>query len=187
MSLRRRARRIAAVLALLLGAGALAGCFSSPRLVASLPADESWLVLPVRDWAAEERGRPEAVAACLSDDCTDRLMVSVLTLRGEAADEARAVLADPRRLVAHLETRDREDENEARRAVTTRAATRPIRAGGLEGFVVTLSGEGGPAPRTAYGATLARDQGRELRLALVVGDDEAAVEAAVRQVAAEAL
>lgn len=186
MSLVRTIRRIAAPLAVLLGAGGLAGCVSSPPVVASLPAGDSWLVLPVQDWAAEERGRPEGVAACLVDDCPDKLMVSVLSLRGEAAEEARAVLADPRRLVAYLEARDREDETEARRAVTTRATARPIRADGLEGFVVTLTGEGGRTARTAYGATLARAEGRELRVALVVGDDEAAVEAAVRQLAAEA-
>lgn len=188
MSLSRLARlrsRSRAALALVL-AGLLAGCLAAPRLLDGLPADVAWLVFPVADWAAVERGEPEAIAACLTDACSDKLMVSVLTLRGEAAQEARAVLADPSRLAAYIRTRDREDESEARRAIATRVETRPIEAGGLSGFVVTLSGEGGRG-RTAYGATLARPAGRELRLALVVGDDEAAVEAAVRQVAQEAL
>lgn len=167
-------------------AALVAGCFAAPRLVEGLPADTDWLVFPVEDWAAVERGEPEGIAACLDADCPDKLMVSVLTLRGEAAEEARAVLADPARLVAYLVTRDREDENEDRRAIATRVETRPIAEGGLSGFLLTLAGEGGRG-RTAYGATLARPAGRELRLALVVGDDEAAVEAAVRQVAAEAL
>ena len=167
-------------------AGLLAGCFAAPRLVEGLPADVAWLVFPVEGWAAVERGEPEGIAACLTDDCPNKLMVSVLTLRGEAAEEARAVLSDPTRLAAYLATRDREDENEDRRPIATRVETRAIAEGGLSGFVVTLSGDGGRS-RTAYGATLARPAGRELRLALVVGDDEAAVEAAVRQVAAEAL
>lgn len=186
MSLARLARLRSGPLAILAVAGLLAGCLAAPRLPDGLPADVAWLVFPIEDWAAVERGEPEGIAACLSDDCPDKLMVSVLTLRGEAAQEARAVLADPSRLAAFISTRDREDENEDRRRIATRVETRPIEAGGLSGFLVTLAGEGGRG-RTAYGATLARPAGRELRLALVVGDDEAAVEAAVRQVAQEAL
>ncbi|MGP9820606.1 hypothetical protein ACTZWW_11370 [Salinarimonas sp. NSM] len=179
-----RARVPVAILAAC-GIATLAGCVGGPRLVAGLPDETGWLVLPLDRWSALDRGEPEGIAACLDADCPDRLMVSVLRLRGEAAQEARAVLADPQRLAAFLAARDRADESEARRAVTTRVETRPLAIEGLDGFAVSLTA---PATgRTAHGATLAREeQGGELRLALVVGDDAAAVEAALRQVAAEA-
>lgn len=179
-----RIASLAAGVVTLAAAALLAGCLSGPRLVAGLPDETGWLVLPVEDWAANERGEPEGLAACLASSCADRLMVSVVTLRGEAAEEARAVLADPRRLAAFLVARDRADENEARRAGTVRVETRPLAIAGLEGFAVTLAGES--TGRIAHGATLAREEGRALRLALVVGDDAAAVEAALRQVAGEA-
>ncbi|WP_156917684.1 hypothetical protein [Salinarimonas rosea] len=171
----------------ILAAGALvllAGCVGGPRLVAGLPDETGWLVLPVDDWSALDRGEPEGVAACLDADCPDRLMVSVLRLRGEAAQEARAVLADPRRLATYLAERDRADTNDARRAVTTQVETRRLAIEGLDGFAVSLAAAA--TGRSAHGATLAREEGDELRIALVVGDDAAAVEAALRQVAAEA-
>ncbi|WP_188910264.1 hypothetical protein [Salinarimonas ramus] len=171
---------LAAGLALL----ALAGCIAGPRLVAGLPDEGGWLVLPVQNWAAVERGEPEGVAACLTDECPERLMVSVLRLRGEAAAEVRAVLADPQRLARFIAERDRTDENEERRGIETRIETRPLAVGGLRGFAVTIGAAA--TGRVAHGATLAREEGREVRLALVVGDDAAAVEAALRQVAEEA-
>ncbi|MGJ3264259.1 MAG: hypothetical protein ACFE0R_13585 [Salinarimonas sp.] len=175
---------LAALLAALLVLGLLVGCVGGARLVAGLPDEDGWLVLPVQDWAAVDRGEPEGIAACLAADCPDRLMVSVLRLRGEAAQEARAVLADPSLLATFLAARDRADESDARRGVETRVETRPLTIGGLAGFTVTMGAEA--TGRVAHGATLARDEGGDLRLALVVGDDAAAVEAALRQVAAEA-
>ncbi|WP_372421594.1 hypothetical protein [Salinarimonas chemoclinalis] len=176
-------RHAAAALAVV-AALVLAGCVVGPRLVAGLPDETGWLVLPLDRWSALDRGEPEGIAACIDAACPDRLMVSVLRLRGEAAREARAVLADPRRLADFLAARDRADESEARRAVTTRVETRPLAIDGLRGFSISLVASG--TGRTAHGATLARDEGGELRLALVVGDDAAAVDAALRQVAAEA-
>lgn len=182
-----RPLRLTRLAVLLLALPLLAGCLGGGRLLASLPADAEWIVFPVERWYARERGEPEGLVACIDAACPNRLMVGVVRLRGEAAREARRALDDPRRLAAFLLAQDRDDEIEVRRAIRTLVDVRPLEAGGLTGFAVVITGEGPRAGRTAHGAALARVDGTELQIALSIGDDADAVEAAVRQIARETL
>lgn len=164
---------------------ALGSCIAVPRSVEGVPIDSEWLVLPLRSWAAIEHGEPEAIAACLGPPCAERMMVSVVRLRGERAREARAVLADPGRLARGLVEMARADDNPRRADVETRIAAEHFTAEGLSGFVVALEGEGARS-RSAFGGALAREDGGDLRVAFVLGDSRATVEGALRQLAAEA-
>ena len=166
----------------------LTACDTIPRPIAGIPAMGPWTTLPLRNWLAEDRGEPEAMAACFSAECPQRLAVGVFRLAGPEARAAEAVLADPERLARHLrrpaaEASTGREALKARRTVRTVARARPLSAGGHQGFALTMGRVDG-AERSAHAAALGIPSGDALRVVLVVGDDPAAVEATARQVAA---
>lgn len=167
---------------LLLAIPLLASCVAGPSFFPGVSGEPEWVVFPMERWYATERGEPEGLVACVHAACPNRMMVSVLRLRGSDAREARRVLDDPQRLAGYLLRQDREDENEERRASRISVETRDLEEAGFEGFAVTMTGA-----RVAHGAILAKREGEELRVALAVGDDPVAVEAAARQIALEAI
>ncbi len=166
---------------------AITACAYIPRPVAGIPAAPPWTALPLRNWLAEDRGEPEAVAACFSAECPQRLAVGVFRLDGPQARASEAVLADPERLVRHLRQPAEEASGgrgaaKARQPVRTIASARALSAGGYEGFALTL-GRADGTRRPAHAAALGMRNGDALRIVLVVGEDPAAVEATARQVA----
>jgi hypothetical protein len=163
----------------LLGA-LLAGCSYIPREVAGLPEEQPWFALPLRSWLAEDRTEPEAVAICRDPACGTGLVVSVVRLTGEDARITRALLERPEPLVRAVE---QPNPNGAARTVAT---VRRLRAGTSRGFLLTLEREDGSrAP--AYGAALGKASGEDLRIVIVIGGSEEAVEATLRRVAVEHL
>lgn len=169
--------RLLPALALLLLLGA---CIYSPRGLEGVSSDEHWVALPLRGWLAEGRGRPEAVIACLSADCPHRLMVALVTLQGEEARDALAILRDPERLARQLRERDRADTNPRRAALRTEVSVRSVGEEGVPGFAVTLSRRDDARP-PAHGAAFGRADGDTLQVVLAVGDAQAPTLAAARQ------
>jgi hypothetical protein len=169
--------RLGPVLAALL---LLSGCIYAPRGVEGVSGGEGWIALPLRGWLAEGRGQPEAIVACLSADCPHRLTVALITLRGEDARTAEAVLRDPERLAVHLRERDEADKDPRRAGIRSDVRIRSIGSADAPGFAITLSRADGRRP-PAHAAAQGRLRGESLEIILAVGDDEAATLAALRQ------
>ncbi|HYF55864.1 MAG TPA: hypothetical protein VEA41_16540 [Salinarimonas sp.] len=161
----------------------LAGCAYAPRGIEGVSSDDRWVALPLRGWLAEDRGRPEALIACLSADCPHKLMVALVTLQGDDARAAVAMLREPGRLAADLQARDARRE---RRRARARVELRSVGTGAVPGFAVVLAPEDGRrAP--AHGAAFGRLEGGTLSLVLAIGDDAGATLAAAREAAAARL
>jgi hypothetical protein len=146
-----------------------------------VPPGEPWFALPLKRWLAEDRAEPEALAVCRRPECGPAMVVSVLRVTGPDADIAEAVLGRPERLRAALE-----DMKGRKSKVRSVAQVRRIEDGAFQGFALSLGRADGER-RPAHAAALGRRAGAGLRLVLVIGEDEDAVEAAVRRVAAQHL
>ncbi len=168
--------RVVLSLAALLALGA---CAYAPRGLEGVSGGEGWTALPLRGWLAEGRARPEAIVACLTADCPHRLAVALITLQGEDARTAEAVLRDPERLAAHLRERDEADKDPRRAKVRSEVRARAIGTADAPGFAITLGRADGTRP-PAHAAAQGRLRGESLELLLAVGDDEAATLAALR-------
>ena len=181
--LRRTIVLLASLTAPILG---LSSCGLVPEPVAGVPAGDAWVALPLRSWLAENRGVPEAMVACFSAECPQRLAVGVFRLSGADAEAAAAVLRQPDRLVAYLRSRDARETGAERRGIRTQVTARPLRDAKLEGFAIMVARpDGARAP--AHGAALGARSGGTLRFVLVVGEDAEGVEATARRVAAKHL
>jgi hypothetical protein len=154
----------------------LSACGYIPRPVEGVPPGAPWEALPLRKWLAEDRAEPQALAFCAPPECRPGLVVSVIELKGSDADISESVLKDPARLSRALGRTAHEGKE-----VHAMVAARPIDDGGSHGFAISLAPSDGSKP-PAYGAALGRRSGEALRLVLVIGDNEAAVLATLRQV-----
>jgi hypothetical protein len=158
----------------------LVACSYIPREVAGLPEEQPWFALPLRSWLAEDRMEPEAVAICRGPECGAGLVASVVRLTGEDARTTQAVLDRPERLVRALE---RAKPNAKARTVAT---MRRLQVGASRGFLLVLQREDGTRP-PAYGGALGQPAGKDLRVVMVIGGSEEAVEATLRRVAVDHL
>jgi hypothetical protein len=166
---------------LLLLAVALSSCVSAyPEPVEGLPDAGSWTALPLRSWLAEDRAEPEAVAICRPPDCGPRMVVGVVRLHGEDADQAEAILRDPDHLARALE-----EMRGHKSKVRTIATARRLAEGPSQGFVLFLGRDDGE--RAVHGAALGRRDADGLRVVLAIGENAEAVEATARRVAARHL
>ena len=159
---------------------ALAGCHLVPRAVEGVPFADPWLVLPLKEWLAEDRAEPEAVALCRPPVCGPGLVVVVVRLAGAEADQAETVLRDPARLAKALaEPRD------PKARFPAKASAKPLEVGRAHGFAIALARADGT--RAAYGAAVAQRSGPDLRVAVVIGEDQESVDETARRVAREHL
>ena len=179
-----RLLRVAAIASLLLLAGCLNG---QPQHFAQLSDDDIWLALPVGSWlGTQDYGEPEALAACLSPTCRNRIAVGVFRLQGDKAARTEAELRDPGRLVRALDARQNADRRENRKKLDISA--QPFSIGDLGGFEIAIAGKGAPQG-LLYGAAVGRREGDggsgDLRVVFAVGDEAHVVRAAVAQLVAE--
>lgn len=168
--------------ALVLGAALLqAGCgldidgFGFPRhpaaRVAGLP-DAPWQALPVGEAATRDTIQPDAMEFCRKDPCGFDAAVAVFTATGAEAGTLERTLADPGRLRALVESRDRLPPPKPPRGVkprprvTASVTVSPLPVEGWQGLRLALAG----GARQADGAVLARRQGDTLLAIVVVAD-----------------
>lgn len=179
-----RLLRVAVIASLL----ALTGCvYGQQRDFAQLSEGEIWLALPMGAWLGTQNyGEPEALAACLTPGCRNRIAVGVFRLEGDKALRTEAELRDPQRLVRALNARQNADQNRDRARFDLVAAQLTI--GGLDGFQLSVAKRGETQP-LLYGAAVGRRDsggtGGDLRVVFAVGDDAEVVRAAVAQLVEE--
>jgi hypothetical protein len=166
--------------------GALAACQLGPRAVLGVPFGDPWMALPLHRLLVEDRPEPEAMAACRPPDCGPGLAVGVMRLNGRDAAIAERTLGEPERLARALSApRDAADPRSRRPVVRTAASAKRLQEGPTRGFSLAVRrADGG---RSAHGAVFGQRFGGDLRVVLVVGEEQDAVEAAARRVAREHL
>ncbi|MBZ6079374.1 hypothetical protein [Microvirga puerhi] len=169
------------LLALLIGS-CLSSCGYIPRPVEGVPPGAPWEALPLRKWLAEDRAEPIALSFCAPPECRPGLAVAVVLLRGKDAAEAEAVLKSPSRLAQSLRSPSRKPPTAGRKSVRTLVEASPLVEGSLRGFAISLAPADGGKQR-AYGAALGQRNGDDLKVVLVIGEDETSVLNTVRDVA----
>jgi hypothetical protein len=144
------------------------------------------MTLPLHRLLVEDRPEPEAMAACRPPDCGPGLAVGVMRLTGRDAENAERTLGEPERLARALSVpRDPADPRSPRPTVQTTAWAKRLKEGPTRGFSLAVRRVDGSRP--AHGAVLAQRLGGDLRVVLVVGEEQGAVEATARRVAREHL
>ena len=123
---------------------------------------------------------PEAVAICRAPECGTDMVAGVVLLTGEDARITGGLLDRPEPLVRAIAR-----PKPGGRAETA-ASVRRLRDGSGRGFLLTLARADGTRP-PAYGAALGRETREGLRVVLVIGGNEEAVEATLRRVAVDHL
>jgi hypothetical protein len=155
----------------------LTSCGYIPRPVAGLPPGAPWGALPLRKWLAEDRGEPVALSFCAPPECRPGLAAGVIRLTGKDAEITGALLKDPERLARALRSPASRGKPVRAQVSVERLTDSPF-----QGFAITLASADG-AKRPAYGAALGRDDGENLTVVLVIGEDPENVRATARQVA----
>jgi hypothetical protein len=161
----------------------LGGCLYAPASVEGVPADASWVALPLRGWLSEGGVRAEAITACFAPDCTPRAGVGVFRATGEEARMIGAILRKPERLARHLEERADARRSGKPPAATAVPTVAPVQDRGAAGFALDLAREDGS--RAAHAVVLGKPSGEALRFVIVIGEDEAAIHRLAREVASK--
>ncbi len=154
----------AALAAVFVSAGLLAGCIYMPRGAAGIPADASWYGLPLSGWIAEGDIKVEAVSVCNGGDCPPGSVVAALTAGGTAARDLETALADPARMARLLNEAATRRRN-AKTPATTLSARRIVLAG-RPAVAVDMARTDGTMPVSAIVA--GRRSGGALDVVLVV-------------------
>lgn len=151
---------------------AIAGCMYLPRYIDGVPTGEPWSALPLRGWITDNGIRAEAITACFTSDCPQKVAVASLIADGTTADELARLLANPKpllRLVATGRPRPRGPNPKP-----LLATSEPLQLERFSGFLMTISKPDGKG-RPAHAIALGRREASELHLLLLVGENREAL------------
>lgn len=109
--------RLAFVLSVFL---ALTSCTPAGRPVIGVAETSDWFSLPLDRSLGEGRARPEAISACASEECPQKIAVAVLSVQGSEADRLEKLLHDPSALFEELQRR------KAAKASRTKPGSKPV-------------------------------------------------------------
>lgn len=182
-------RRLVRSAALAAGLAALSGCADLGLLgdiafapaVPGLPADGSWVSLPVGAWVIESGVTPLAISACFEATCQPRAAVGLFRAAGPDADALAAGLADPGTVTGLLAGPGRRRGLRPSRRAAGPPSVEGRRVGTMTGYALRIARPDGS--REAVEIVLSSRSAAGLTLLIVVSDSLEGADRIARDVA----
>jgi len=164
---------------------AAASCTPSGPPVKGVAETSDWFSLPLNQALEERQTRPEAISACNTAECPQRIAVAFMTARGREADRLELLLRKPSVLLEEMRHRKDMAQNRGKQpgAATSPGtmAIVPFVHNGLDGFAVTMNRQDGS--HAVAGAALGWRNGHALSVVIGIGENKDMVMTAVTKAA----
>lgn len=163
-----------------------ASCMPSGQPVKGIAETSDWFSLPLDRALEEGRTRPEAISACNTAECPQKIAVAFMTAQGREADRLELLLKRPSAFLEEMQRRRYIAQRRRNRSGTipspSNVAIASLLHDGLSGFSVTMNRQDNGSHAVA-GAVLGWRNGQTLSFVIGVGENKDMVAAAVMKAA----